>query len=302
MISVIITTKDTPETFKKSFQATLASSIEYVKASKDSVEIIVTSPEIYPFLSTVQHERISIIQLKDPSISKPIALNISIEHASTNDLVLTDGDVLMDNNAISNLITYVYNNHLSVAGGKPVSMNAKETMLGYWSHLLTEAQAHPIRKEIEAKRIAGHPEFFPASGYLFYIKKDIFTPIEQSILADDAYMSFMAWKKGNEIGYCEDAIVMVGYPLTYQDYLRQKVRSVGGYGEEELSTSHTRSFWYEARKGIIHTLSYANTPKELWWSILLLGSRLHVWFLILWKIKLLHKKNIWQVVQSSKKI
>jgi cellulose synthase/poly-beta-1,6-N-acetylglucosamine synthase-like glycosyltransferase len=301
MLSIIITTKDSYETFEKSFRATLASVKDAVnqKIIIDA-QIIVVSVNTYHFLDEIHEEHIQISNVIDSLEGKSIAMNLGIEQSRGEYCIFTDGDILLDIHAIGSLYHYATNQSLVIAGGKPQSIETKNTMLGYWSWALAEGNAARIRKQVERDRLSGNKKFFPVSGYLFIITKDAFPLLPKDLLSEDAYISYKIFEKGNAIGYCEDALVYVKYPQTYHDYLAQKVRSTGGYAQQQLKNTKTRSFSYEALHGAWATLTYAKNPTQLWWSCLLLLSRIHIWILILYKVKIRKQTNIWDTIHSSK--
>src|SRR5690606_1083265 len=105
------------------------------------------------------------------------------------------------------------------------------TKLGYWSHVLVEG-AHQIRL---ARDAAG--DFLLCSGYLFAARRALIPPIPEDALAEDAVISHHIAEQGYQICYAPDADVSVKYPTTYADWLRQKVRSAGGYAQAYVRNS-----------------------------------------------------------------
>jgi len=183
---------------------------------------------------------------------------------------------------------------------RPVSISPRSTMLGYWSHLLTDAGAHLTRLE----RVQ-QGQFIVASGYLFAMKR-LFDAIPDDALADDGVMSYIIWQKGYKIGYAEKAFVYVKYPTTFRDWVLQKKRSTGGgkqikeyFGD---NIPRMRSFIREVVDGTGKALSYPNSPKEFFYTAMLFLARLYLWTKILIDLHLKKKdfKEIWKRVETTK--
>ena len=131
-------------------------------------------------------------------------------------LILSDGDVYVENNAVNTLIEKLKRRETGAVNGRPVSISPRNTMLGFWSHLLTDAGAHLTRLERVKKG-----KFIVVSGYLFAMKR-LFDRIPEAALSDDGVISYMVWEKGYEIDYAENALVYVKFPSTFNDWILQK--------------------------------------------------------------------------------
>ena len=171
-------------------------------------------------------------------------------------------------------------------------------MLGYWSHLLTDS-AHRVRL---ARDQAG--QFLLCSGYLFAFRRALIGDIPVDALAEDAVISHEIAGAGYRIRYAPEAQVFVRYPTTYRDWLRQKVRSAGGYAQDTSANRPSRcarrgwKSWRERgwRWPIRATL------RELVWTLLLFAARLHLWLLVFWNVRVRRRplKALWQRVETTK--
>jgi cellulose synthase/poly-beta-1,6-N-acetylglucosamine synthase-like glycosyltransferase len=237
--------------------------------------------------------------LRDSGQGKPAALNLGLEAAQGEIIILTDGDVYVAPDSLHNLLSFFDDPLTGAVSGRPISLNPRTTMLGYWSHLLTDAGAHRERSKRDAES-----KFFVCSGYLYAIRLRLLTSIPVDTLADDAVISHIIGEQGYRTRYSENAYVYVNYPTTYHDWLLQKIRSAGGYVQPIIANSplRMRSFWHEAVAGFIPAFSYAHTPQEFVWTMILLMARLHLWLLILWQVQIQKKtlQSLWQRVESTK--
>jgi cellulose synthase/poly-beta-1,6-N-acetylglucosamine synthase-like glycosyltransferase len=246
--------------------------------------------------------------LRDEGRGKPAALNLAMAAARHDLVVLTDGDVTVGPGALASLLAPFGDPRVGATTGHPLPTDSRASMLGYWAHLLTEAGAHARR--LERDRAGGYLE---CSGYLYAVKRGLLDPLPEDALAEDGMISRMVWGRGALIRYASNAAVFVKYPSTYRDWLSQKVRSAGGYAQRYTapppartrparSAARGRSFWEEVRTGAARAWRYPRTARERWWTVLLFAARLHVWLLILWRVRIarLPHTTLWRRVETTK--
>jgi cellulose synthase/poly-beta-1,6-N-acetylglucosamine synthase-like glycosyltransferase len=304
MISIIITTFKEPKTLPRAIESILDEDIP------DS-ELIVVAPDeetekivkiFFDRLSANnrREQNISIKYLKDKGVGKPAALNLAFKEAGGEILVLTDGDVFIERGAIKKLLKYFTNGKVGAVSGRPVSINQRGNIFGYWSHFLTDAADYLRRKKAKIG------DYLVCSGYLYAIR-NIIKKIPEDTLIEDSVISQMIWQKGYEIAYEPEARVYVKYPDNFKDWIKQKIRTTGGYSQKfkiknsKLKTPVMRSFRKEIGDGIKLLFTYPKNFKEFWWTILLYLARLYLWILILWQITFF-KKIPWLRVESTKSI
>ena len=229
---------------------------------------------------------------------KPAALNLGLQAAQGDIVVFSDGDVVIGENALAHLLARFADENVGAVTGRPFSSSPRSTRLGYWSHVLVEG-AHQTR---QARDAAG--DFLLCSGYLFAARRKLIPPIPEDALAEDAVISHRIAEQGFKIRYAPEAAVFVKYPTTYADWLRQKVRSAGGYAQDYVRNSpySMRSARLEAQQGTALALKFAHSPKELWWTLLLFAARLHLWALVFWQVRVRKRPltTLWQRVETTK--
>ena len=294
MLSVLITAFREAETIGQAVQALLPQLPE-------NAELLVVCPD--PATSAVVSEIAgrypSVRQVADAQRGKPAALNIGLRKVQGDIVVLTDGDVVVAEDALAPLLSPFDDPQVGAVSGRPVSVNPRDTLLGYWSHLLTEAGAHRVR-QIRDK--AGG--FLVCSGYLFAFRRAVVAQVPEDALAEDAVISHRIAAGGYRIRYAPGARVYVKYPTTYRDWLRQRIRSAGGYAQQYVRRSpvRMRSPWLEFVHGAPAALRYARNGREFFWSLLLCAARLHLWMLVLINVRLLRRPlaKLWQRVETTK--
>ena len=290
MISIIITAFRETNTIGKAIESILNQKI------KEKHEIIVVAPD-NETIDIAKKYKVKII--KDNNKGKPAALNLAFSKCKkSNILVLTDGDVYTSENSINELLNTFKDKKIGASSSRPVSINTKNTMLGFWSHLLTDIGAHETRTLLSKRE-----KQIVCSGYLMAIR-NIINNIPENSLADDAVISNIIYSKGYKIAYCQNSLVFVKYPTTFKDWIKQKRRSTGGYLQIKKLTKRKdemRSFTKESL-GIYRALKYPKTIKEFYWTLILILARLYLWLIIFIDIKLKRKEfsKIWQRIESTK--
>ena len=213
MISIIITSWKEPKTIGKCIKCIVDR--KYSGLNED-FEVIQVSPDketLEAGLHTAKKLHLNnkeFIQIQDPRKGKPSALKLAFKKARGDIWILTDGDTYFEKNAVKYLIEPFKNSKVGGVSGRPVAMNKKSSMFGYWGHLLSDAAHH--RRIITMNKREGNyylsdQEFFPMSGYIMAVRNFNFD-IPPNVLSDDAYLSYSIRNIGKEIAYAPLANVM----------------------------------------------------------------------------------------------
>ena len=285
-VSVVITSSHEPRTIGLALKTILKQDSSRIK------EIMVVAPDketLAAAKKVTANPKVKLI--KDPGKGKPAALNLAFQKASAEILVLTDGDVYLGKNSLTNLLGLFEDPSVGGISGRPISTNNPNTMFGFWSHFLTEA-AHQTRLYRLNKG-----QFLELSGYLLAIKKKLVQEIPVSTLADDLYLSRLVAKAEEKTVYQPKAEVFVNYPTTLADWFKQKRRSAYDYWKTDLQSG--RSPLKEVIGGLKLGLTYPQNIREFLWLGLLFGARLILWLEIFF-LRLFGKKSLWQRVETTK--
>lgn len=259
-----------------------------------------------------QYKQVEWTKIIDPAKGKPTALNMAFRKAKGKIIVLTDGDVYFDQNALKLLINSFENKKVMGATGRPVSANPKSKFFGYISHLLADAAHHKRLTTLKGIRsgrsnvfVGTKSNFFVLSGYILAMRNKQFQ-IPEDVLVDDAYLSYELLKKGGKLEYIPEARVYVKYPTNIKDWYIQKLRAVGGYVQlwkYGIVTEDTkvRNFKKEAEY-FWFPISYARSAKEMLWSFALYPMRLWMWLVIFYQQKIKNRPldEVWLRVDSTK--
>ncbi|HNP89466.1 MAG: Poly-beta-1,6-N-acetyl-D-glucosamine synthase [Microgenomates group bacterium ADurb.Bin219] len=285
-VSVVITSSHEPRTIGLALKTILKQDSSRIK------EIMVVAPDketLAAAKKVTTNPKVKLI--KDQGKGKPAALNLAFQKASAEILVLTDGDVYLGKNSLTDLLSLFEDPSVGGISGRPISANSRNTLLGFWSHFLTEA-AHQTRLSRFNKG-----QFLELSGYLLAIKKKLVQEIPASTLADDLYLSQLVAKAGEKTAYQPKAEVFVNYPTTLTDWFKQKRRSAYDYWKTDLQSG--RSPLEEVIDGLKLGLTCPQNIREFLWLILLFGARLILWLEIFF-LRLFGKRSLWQRVETTK--
>ena len=295
MISIIITAWKEEKTIGKAIESFLNQDI------KEDFEILVVCPDegTKKIVDLYSKKDKRVIHVQDPGKGKPVALNICFKVAKGDYLILTDGDVYVGDNSVNALMDELKKDNVGAVTGRPVSVNERNSILGYFSHLLTDIGAHDTRR-----KYVREGKFIVCSGYLFAIR-NVINEIRENALSDDAVMSHMIRKMGYRISYAPEARVFVKFPTSFKDWFKQKRRSAGGYNQlKDFFPNHKRmrSFTAEIKEGWYKPFIYPKNFKEFIWTCLLYPIRVYLWLLIFWDLKIKKKdfSKVWVRIESTK--
>ncbi len=209
-------------------------------------------------------------------------LAAGLKEARNKLIIVTTDKAVLETNSINEIIKSFEDPGVGCITGRPLSLNSKNNIFGYWSHLLLDAGAHRIRKELSSKE-----QFLECSNYLFAFKNGFVNDIPSNI-AEDHIIPYIFWKKGYKVKYVENAKVFIKNPMTLNNWLDQK--TINARKHENLlkhlnikENLKVKSFTNEIIKGTISALSYPKTIKELYWTILLFFARLTMWLNVIIK-------------------
>lgn len=266
---------------------------------KEKFELLIVTPDKETMRVVSKYENPNLRIIEDPFLGKPYALNLAFKEAKGDILVLSDGDVFLDKNAINFLLEPFKDDRVGIVSGRPISLNSRRSKWGYISHLLTDIGAHQTRILRRKKN-----KMIVCSGYLYAFRKKLISKIPEYALAEDAVISHTIFENGYKTIYAPEAKVYVKYPTNFSDWLKQKKRSAGGYNQLKYivkSRKRMRSFFKESIS-VLRVFAYPVSIKEFIWTLELIVYRLYLWFFIFIDINIKKKGfgEMWVKVSSTK--
>lgn len=313
MISVLITAFKEEKTIAKCIQSIADGQYSGIS---NNFEILLACPDDATFQAAQAQIGVMGLEakfsfLRDPGKGKPTALNMLMGKAKGDIWILTDGDVYFGEKAVANLVKHFEDSNVELVTGRPKSADSKDSMMGYFGHLLSDAANHKRNVDLtdapvgKGMTFVKKRSFFPVSGYIYAVRKtDIRFPVD--CLVDDAYISYIVHNNGGKIEYANDAVAYVKYPTNLSDYFKQKARSTGGYIQLwqyniVKPDTKTRTFGRELEY-FWFPIKYAKNIRQLFWSLMLYPIRLWLWLKIFWDRKIVKKDFVktWVRIESTK--
>jgi len=182
MLSIIITSYKEPKTIVKAIESFLNQDIT------EKFELIVSAPDKETLdiakKYAEKHKQLKIFQ--DPGKGKSYALNLLLPKLKGEIVILTDGDVFVSRNSVSEILEKFKDKKVGCVSGQPASINSKQNILGYWSHILTHA-AHKLRQKRDKQN-----NFLECSGYLWAFRNNIIKRFPLDV-AEDSIIPILFW-------------------------------------------------------------------------------------------------------------
>lgn len=296
MIDAVITSFKEPKTIGKAIEGFLNQDID----EKMTITVSAPDKETLDVVKKYQRKYKNIKIFKDPGKGKSYALNLLIPKLKGRIIVFSDGDIYVKNNSLKYLLELFNDEKVGCVTGRPVSMDSKNNMFGYWSHLLCDAGAHEARLKRAKKN-----EFLECSGYYWGFRNKVIGKFPLDV-AEDTIVPLLFRNKGYGIGYAPKAIVYVSFPKNLRDFINQKKRTAKGH--ESLSKyfdvkkiPRTKSFTNELKEGY-KALLYPRNMKEIIYTAALFPIRLYIWMLVFYQTKIKKEayQDAWERVESAR--
>jgi cellulose synthase/poly-beta-1,6-N-acetylglucosamine synthase-like glycosyltransferase len=296
MIDIVITSFRERETIGRAIEHVLKQDIK----EKHNVWIVAPDKETLDVARKYSKKDKRIGIFKDPGKGKFYALHQILPKLKGEVIVLTDGDVFVKENSLKYLLRPFSDEKVGCVAGRPVSVESKEKLLGYWSHLLCDAGAHLARLNR-----AKNGKFLECSGYLWAFRNNVIKKFPLDI-AEDAVVPYLFREKGYSVAYVPEAKVYVGFPANFREFIEQKKRNAKAHEAlgkyvNVMKLPRTKSFKNELFEGY-RALYYPRTVKEMAYTLALFPVRLYIWGLVFYhtNVKKEHFTDAWKRIDSTK--
>ncbi len=190
---------------------------------------------------------------------KASAINIFLEKAKGDIIVLESGDTIPAVDTIDKLTEAFSDPKIGMAGGRPMPINDPDTFMGSTVHLLWE---------LHHKLAMRHPKL----GELVAFRRDLIKRIPTDTAVDEAFIEALIEEKGYKLTYVPDAIVYNKGPENISDFLKQRRRIFAGHLHLKQTKGYAPSSMrkIEIMKLIIKD-ARLNPKKILWtWGAMIL--------------------------------
>ena len=244
-------------------------------------------------------ERARLIVDDEPK-GKPAALNRIFSLALGDIVLLSDGDVVVNPEAVRRVLAAFGDSRVGCASGRVVGGKGNDSRVMKASSLINDIM-HLSRNE--QYRSTGTLDL--ASGYLIAVRKSLVDEIPTGINSDDGYISRLALQKGYRIAYVDDALVSVNFPSTVSDFVKQKMRTRFGHMQLDdlFGKERGRTIVKEARDFMKHLrAARRGGAYGIETPVVALCLVSFCWLCALSRrtIPSLYKSPVWQPVRSTK--
>ena len=229
---------------------------------------------------------------------KASAVNIFIDIARNDVLILESADTIPDLKTIERLASPFIDENIGITGSHPMPVNSKKTFIGFAVNCLWN-----LHHEISLKN--------PKMGETIAFRKS-FKKIPVLSAVDEVNIEALIKGQGYKALYIPDAIVRNKGPETMQDFIKQRRRIYAGHlaTKEEYSyivstSSGTKIFAIlmknllkESFKDVKHIILF---PKIFLFSMFTILLEVYSRLLGYWDFKILNKKHtVWEIAETTK--
>lgn len=255
--------------------------------------------EIFVFADGCTDKTISIAQdfaKKDARIKiltekkrmgKSMAVNIFLNLAKNDILVMESGDTIPGKNTVENLVRPFFNKNVGMVGSRPVPLDNPKTFMGFATHLLWE-----LHHQISLVN--------PKMGEMVAFRK-VFKKIPLTAV-DEAYIEGLIREKGYQIIYLPQAIVYNKGPENIRDFLRQRRRIFCGHFQLRKEIGHRVSTLDIARTCSLILKDFKFNFQYLFFTPAVIFLEALSRFLGWWDYKTGKSHLIWEIAESTKNL
>lgn len=228
---------------------------------------------------------------------KTSAINLFLQEATQDILVLESGDTLPHENAVENLVRVFFDSTVGMTGAHKIPVNTPEHLVGLFTHLRLRME-HELCLDI------------PRLGEMIAFRR-VLDQIPPDVAMDEAFVEAIVIKNGLRVIYSPDAVVYNTGPDTIKDFVRQRRRNHAGHLYLQHKYGHQVSSMQNSRVARI-------AFRELWGALRLIytlfllagceaGSRFLGWYdfavkrerHVVWDMAYSQKQNVQQLRETG---
>ncbi|MBI2443619.1 MAG: glycosyltransferase, partial [Candidatus Levybacteria bacterium] len=220
---------------------------------------------------------------------KASAVNLFIEHAKRDILILVGADLLLEKNTIKKLLAPLRRHHVGITGAHPIPVNNPKTFMGFIAHLQWQ-----LHHEISLKK--------PKMGEMIAFRK-IFKQIPSSSSVDEANIEPLIRGQGFKAVYCTNSIIHNKGPERVTEFIARRRHVYFGH----IVTKHEYGYEVSTLKSTTALISFFKIFKPSWRYVvyapaaIFLEAIARVLGFLDYKLKL-KTHTVWEVTPSSKNL
>ncbi len=221
---------------------------------------------------------------------KATAVNMFIEKASSEILVLMGGDIILAPDTVEELVGKFSNNEVGMTGVRPIPINDIDSgLFGYAAHLLWELH-HLVSLQD------------PKMGEVVAFRR-IFRKIPTISSVDEANIEPLIRGQGYKIVYVPEAKAYNKGPTNIKDFVKQRQRIFSGH----LAVKYEQSYQVATMsvlpilKSLLLFLNENPRPKFILYTPLVIFIEMYSRFLGWWDYKISKMRHtVWETIKTTK--
>lgn len=168
-----------------------------------------------------EREDIEVVR-QTPRRGKSSAINLGVQSSHGDLVIITDGNSLMDRNAVRNLARHFSDERVGAVGGRyePKASSGKDIEVGNSAYWKLEKFIRTSESRIDS--IVG------MNGNISAVRRNIMPELHEDLITEDFDMTVCVREKGYRVLYEPEALAWKYAPNNLEDEMRQKKRRVVG--------------------------------------------------------------------------
>jgi cellulose synthase/poly-beta-1,6-N-acetylglucosamine synthase-like glycosyltransferase len=184
---------------------------------------------------------------------KASAINLFLDKASGEILILESADTVPGEDALKKLIAPFLDPKVGMTGARPIPVNSKDTFIGFTVHLMWTLH-HKIA--LSAAKLGELVAF-----------RNIVGKIPKYTAVDEAYIEAIIKDKGYDLRYVPDALVKNKGPDNASDFIKQRRRIAVGHKYLYLDQKYSVSTHSPLKILKVLIPEIPGTPKGIAWTV-----------------------------------
>ena len=217
---------------------------------KDKLEIIVVDDGSTDKTRDIvkEHESVGVkLVEQNPRKGKASAINLGTEHANGEIIIITDGNSLLNEEALKKIVRHFSDPLVGGVGGRYEPKNIEGKDVGLGSIMYWKLERFVREKESAIDSIIG------MNGNIAAIRKGIMHKIDENLLVEDFDMTVSLRKEGFRVLYEPEAYAWKLAPGSLKDEIIQKKRRIIGTIQ---TLSRHKSVLFNPKYGLYGTLIF----------------------------------------------
>jgi cellulose synthase/poly-beta-1,6-N-acetylglucosamine synthase-like glycosyltransferase len=221
---------------------------------------------------------------------KAAAMNLFIDHARGDVLVLSSADLLPAEDAIERLVAPFADPRIGLTASRPVPVNDPNTFMGFAAHLLWDLH-HQMNCEAHGFK----------AGEMIAFRK-VFRRVPPGTAVDEASVEPLIRGQGYDVQYAPEAVVYNKGPETVADFLRQRRRIYAGHLEIKARLGYAVSTMSGAKIAGLLLRNIDWRPKQFLWTWRVVALEVYGRYLGRRDYRARRSHTVWEIATTTKEL